>query len=125
MSKNPKVRKSTSSPGPAKPTKKFKANMTTLDTYSSTRALNQTLMSTVKKLYETRDITNVKTAKAAMELLKANDIKTFTKKFASISKLVSNKSQKNKVKKDAKDAIEQEKLTRSLGEWRTSCTSLR
>ncbi len=49
MSKNPKVRKSTSSPGPAKPTKKFKANMTTLDAYSSTRALNQTLMVTVKK----------------------------------------------------------------------------
>ncbi len=58
-----------------------------------------------------------------MELLKANDIKTFTKKFASISKLVSNKSQKKKVKKDAKDAVEQEKWTRSSEEWRTPCTS--
>ena len=68
MINNAKIRKSTSSPGPAKPIKRFKANMTTLDAYSRTRALNQTHMTNVRKLYESRDIKNIKTAKAAMEL---------------------------------------------------------
>ncbi len=43
MSK-PRIRKSTSSPQTAKPTKKFKANIEALDAYSSTNALNETLM---------------------------------------------------------------------------------
>ncbi len=59
MSK-PKLQKSTSSPQNAKPTKKFKANMEALDAYSSTIALNDTLMKTVKLSYETRDIRNKK-----------------------------------------------------------------
>ncbi len=67
MSK-PKIRKSTSSPQNAKPTKKFKANMETLDAYTSTVALNDTLMKTVKGLYKTRDITNIRTATAAIRI---------------------------------------------------------
>ena len=63
-------------------------------------------------MYESRDITNVKTAKAAMELLKANDINKLSKKFASKSKLVSNKATTQKVKRDGKNLEEQEKWTR-------------
>ena len=70
---NPRIRKSPSSPQKAKPTKQFKANMAALNAYSSTIALNETLMSTEQELYETRDITNIKTATRAMELLKCND----------------------------------------------------
>ncbi len=106
MSRNPKVRKSTSSSETTKPTKKFKANMTTLDAYSSTIALNQTLMANVKKLYGSRDITNVKRAKAAMELLKANDLKKCHKQLSSITKLVSNNATKQKAKRDAKKSKE-------------------
>ncbi len=46
MSKKPQVRKANPDK-PKPPTKKFKANMATLDAYSSTSALNQTLMSTL------------------------------------------------------------------------------
>ena len=74
---HPKVRKATSSPRTAKPTNKFRTNMATLNAYRSTNALNQSLITTVKKLYETRDITNVKTAKGAMDLLKANEFNNF------------------------------------------------
>ena len=79
MSK-PQKRKLPSSTRSAKPSKQFKANMTTLDAYSSTRALNDTLMKTVKHQYESRDITNIKTAKAAMELFQNNEMKQFAKK---------------------------------------------
>ncbi len=84
--------------------------MATLNAYSSTNALNQTLMTTVKKFYEHRDITNVKTAKVAMDLLKANEFNKFTKKFASISKLVSNKAAKQTVKREARELVEQEEM---------------
>ncbi len=57
---NPRIRKSPSSPQTAKPTKQFKANMAALDAYSSTRALNEALMNTVKGMYENRDIRNKK-----------------------------------------------------------------
>ncbi len=113
MSK-PRVRKTPSSPQKAKPTKKLKANMAALAAYSSTSALNDTLMKTVKHQYENRDITNVKTAKAAMDLLKANEFNKFTKKFASISKLVSNKSAKRAVKREAREFAEQEKMDREV-----------
>ncbi len=91
MSNNPRVRTVSPKTETAKPTKKFKANMTTLDAYSSTIALNQTFMIHVKQLYETGDVTNIKTAIAGMELLKANKIKDFTNKYSNIIKLVSNK----------------------------------
>ena len=44
-------------------------------------------MNTVKTLYTSRDITNIKTAKSALELLNSNtktDFNTFSKKFSTI-----------------------------------------
>ncbi len=110
MSRNPRVRKVSPKTETAKPTKKFKANMTTLDAYSSTIALNQTFMIHVEQMYKSRDITNVKTAIGGMELLKANKMKEFTTKYANITKLVSKKTKKQKVRKDARDAVEQEEM---------------
>ena len=77
---NPRVRKTPSSPQTAKPTKQFKANMEALDAYSSTRALNEALMNTVKGMYKTRDIRNKKKTIAATELSKNNEKKKFAKK---------------------------------------------
>mgnify|MGYP000332252344 FL=1 len=99
---NPRVRKSPSSPQKAKPTKQFKANMAALDAYSSTIALNETLLSTVKELYKTRDITNIKTATRAMDLLKSNDLNKFKKNFANNSQLGSKKTGENKAKRENK-----------------------
>ena len=62
MSSNPKVRKTTSNPRTDKPTKRFKANLAQLDTYSSTIALNQMLMTHAKEQYESRKTTHIKTA---------------------------------------------------------------
>ena len=116
MSK-PRVRKTPSSPQKAKPTKKFKANMATLDAYSSTSALNDTLMKTVKHQYENRDITNIKTAVAAMNLLENNEMKKFAKKFQGINTLASKKTAKATVRretKNAKDTEEMDKLVRGV-----------
>ncbi len=49
--------------------KKVKQNIASLDAYSSTKALNNSLMNTVKTLYKSRDITNIRTAKSALDLL--------------------------------------------------------
>ena len=84
--------------------------MEALDAYSSTIALNETLMATVKGLYKTGDITNIRTATAAMDLLKDNEMKNFTQKVAGISKLVSTKTAKTKVKRDAKYQVEKEEM---------------
>ncbi len=74
--------------------------MVALNAYSSTIALNETLMSTVKELYKTRDITNIKTATRAMDLVNSNDLNKVKTKFANISKLVSNKSAKKTAKRE-------------------------
>ncbi len=107
---NPRIRKSPSSPQKAKPTKQFKANMVALDAYSSTIALNETLMSTVKELYKTRDITNIKTATRAMDLLVSNDLNKFKKSFANISKLAAKKSGKIQAKRETKLQAEKEEM---------------
>ncbi len=52
--------------------KKVKQNIASLDDYNSTKALNSSLMNTVKTLYKTRDITNMRTAKSALDLLDKN-----------------------------------------------------
>ena len=49
-----------------------------------------------------------------MDLLKDNEMKAFTKKFAGISKLVSNKSAKTKVKRDAKYQVEKDKMDKEV-----------
>ena len=111
---NPRIRKSPSSPQKAKPTKQFKANMVALDAYSSTIALNETLMSTVKELYKTRDITNIKTATRAMDLLKSNELNKFKKSFANISKLATKKSGKTKAKRETKYQAENEIMDKEV-----------
>ena len=65
--------------------KKVEQNIASLDEYSSTNALRSSLMSTVKVLYKTRDITNIRTAKTALDLLDTNnnsDLNKFSKKFS-------------------------------------------
>jgi hypothetical protein len=113
MLKNPKVRK-VNPDKPKAPTKRFKANMATLEAYSSTSALNQSLMSTVKQFYENRDITNIKTAVVAMDLLKANDFNKFKKKFASIAKLVTTKQAKTAARRETRNAAEQAKMDQTV-----------
>ena len=49
--------------------KRVKQNIASLDAYSSSNALNNSLMNTIKTLYTSRDITNIKTAKSALALL--------------------------------------------------------
>ncbi len=46
--------------------KKVKQNIASLDEYSSTNAIRSSLMSAVRVIYKTRDITNIRTAKSAL-----------------------------------------------------------
>ena len=65
----------------------MKHNIASLDAYSSSNALNNSLMNTVKKVYTSRDITNIKTATSALDLLNSNtktDFNKFSKKFTTI-----------------------------------------
>ena len=76
--------------------------MARLDTYISTNVLVQTLMSTIKKQYETRDIRNISTAVSAMDSLKANGFNYFSKTFAGIATAIPIKQFKLKTAKDKK-----------------------
>lgn len=64
--------------------KQVKQHIASFNSYSSTDAVNTSLMNTVKTLYTSRDITNIKTAKSDLHLLNSNiksDVNTFTKQF--------------------------------------------
>mgnify|MGYP000627119113 CR=1 FL=1 len=68
-------------------------------------------MPTVKQLYKNRDITNIRSARAALDLLKSNsksDFNKFKTKFSTISKNLSNKQVKQHSKKDIQTTKEQE-----------------
>ncbi len=51
--------------------------MVALDAYSSTNALNQTLMTTVKALFKNREITYIRTAESALDFVRSNDLNKF------------------------------------------------
>ena len=85
-----------------KTTAQFKRNVASLDRYSSTKALNQTLMTLIKSQYENRDITSLQTAKAALDLLESNDLNKFQKKFATIVKAIPIKQTRQNERKEVK-----------------------
>ena len=113
MSK-PQKRKTPSSPQTAKPSKQFKANMVTLNAYSSTRALNDTLMKTVAHRYETRDITNKKTALTLMNFLENNEMEKFGKKWATVDIQASKKTAKVTAKRETKYQAEKEEMDKVI-----------
>ncbi len=100
--------------------KKVKQNIASLDEYSSTNALRSSLMSTVKVLYKTRDITNIRTAKAALNLLDSNnksDLNKFSKKFSTIMTQTEKKTATKQVKRKAaavKEEEEEQKLIKVI-----------
>ncbi len=100
--------------------KKVKQNIASLDEYSSTNALRSSLMSTVKVLYKTRDITNIRTAKAALNLLDTNnksDLNKFSKKFSTIMTQTEKKTATKQVKRKAaavKEEEEEQKLIKVI-----------
>ena len=95
-----------------KPTAQFKRNVVSLDRYSSTNALNQTLMTLIKSQYENRDITNIKTAKSALDLLESNDLSKFQRKFATMVKAIPIKQTKQKARKEVKTKKPDEELAK-------------
>ena len=91
--------------------KKVKQNIESLNEYSSTNALKNSLMNTVKLLYKNRDITNIKTATSAINLLNTNnksDLNKFSKKFSTIMKQSEKKTEKTQVKRKAATIKEEE-----------------
>ena len=72
-----------------------------LEKYSSTNALAQSLMNTIKQQYESREIQNVTTAIPAMDSLKANAFNEFSKTFANIAKAILVKQAKLKTAREA------------------------
>ena len=84
--------------------KKVKQNIESLDAYNSTKALNNSLMNTVKTLYKSRDITNIRTAKSALDLLASNnksDLNKFSKNVTTIVNQTTKKDDKKQVKRKA------------------------
>ena len=99
---NKTVRKSKPKTQNNTPSKKIKSNIESLEAYSSTNALNNTLMTTVKQLYKNRDSTNIRSARTALDLLKSNsksDFNKFKTKITTISKNLSNTKIKQNIKK--------------------------
>ena len=100
--------------------KKVKQNIASLDEYSSTKALNSSLMNTVKTLYKTRDITNIRTAKSALDLLASNNksyLNKISKKLPTIMNQTTKKTTKQQVKRKAvalKEEEEEHKLIKVM-----------
>ena len=95
----------------SKLSKKVRENIASLNVYSSSNALNNSLMDTIKGLYTTRDITNIKTAKSALDLLNSNvktDFNKFSKKFVTISGQITNKNVTKQLKQQTKKMKEDE-----------------
>ena len=81
--------------------KKVKQNIESLNEYSSSNALKNSLMNKLKSLYKNRDITNIKTATSAIHLLDTNiksDLNIFSKTFSTIMKQTENKTEKAQAK---------------------------
>ena len=111
-----KLRKSKPRAKTNTPRKKVRQNIASLDAYSSTKALNSSLMNTVKTLYKSRDITNIRTAKSALDLLASNnksDLNKCSKKFSTIMSQTAKKDAKKQVKRKAvalKEEEEEQKI---------------
>jgi hypothetical protein len=62
----------------------FSKRIATLNAYSSSNSMTQTLMNTVKKQYEDRDITHFTVATSLMDSLNSNNFNEFTKKYSKV-----------------------------------------
>ena len=70
---------------------------TSLSHYNSKNPLNHHMTQVVQHMYKSRDITNFKTAKTALDLLTSNnDINKFQTLFTTITKLTDKKTDKLK-----------------------------
>ena len=85
-----------SNSGP-KLSKKVLSNIESLSIYNSFNPLNQGLIIIIQDMYKSRDITNIKTAKIAIDALTVNeDFNKFKTLFSTITKNSSNKTRKSK-----------------------------
>ncbi len=114
MSEKPQERKS---PKPSKakpPSKKLKADIASLDEWKSKDPILEVFNSLIKLNFKDRTIAQIRTAKAAQDLLKSDDLNKFRKKYANIIKLPTKKQGKKQTKKEERNRIETEETAKKV-----------
>ena len=83
--------------------KKVLSNIESLSIYNSFNPLNQQMIKLVQNMYKSRDITNVKTAKLAIDSLTVNeDFNKFKTLYEKITKTATTKNEKSSIKRNIK-----------------------
>ena len=79
---------------------------TSLSTYKSKNPLNQHMIHLVQHMYKSRDMTNFKAAKTALDLLTSKKgVNKFQTRFTNITKLINKKQIKLNLKETFNDSI--------------------
>ena len=83
--------------------KKVLSNIESLSIYNSFNPLNQQMIKIVQNMYKSRDITNIKTAKLAIESLTINEnFDKFKSLFTKMTTTANKKTEKSIIKRDIK-----------------------
>jgi RNA polymerase-interacting CarD/CdnL/TRCF family regulator len=90
MSEKTPKRKSTPKARAKPPTKKFKADLASLQEWSSTDPTREALNKLIQSNFKDRTIAQSRTAKKAQDLLKSNDLNKFGKMYSRIVSLAKN-----------------------------------
>ena len=114
MSGKPAKRKSANPQKAKPPSKKLKAGIASLEEWSSKDPFIEVFNQLIISNYKDRTIAQKRTAKAAQDLLKANDLKNFRKKYANIVTLAKKKTGKKQAKRDEKTRIETEETDKKV-----------
>ena len=108
--------KSKTIPKPKAPSKKIKSNIESLNAYTSNDPMLEVFSKLIKLKYEDRSITQIRTAKAAQELIKADNIKEFRNQFSNIVKLDTKSQGKKQAQRDVKSRAEKEETDKKVRE---------
>jgi hypothetical protein len=116
MAEKTSKRKAKPTPKPKAPSKQIKANIASLGAYTSNDPTLEVFNQLIKLKYEDRSITQIRTAKAAQNLIKTDNLKEFRKKFANIVKLDTKNLRKKQAVRDVKNRAEKEETDKKVRE---------
>ena len=114
MSEKPQKRKSTNPPKAKPLSKKIKANIASLEEWSSKDPFIEVFNQLIISNYKDRTIAQKRTATAAQDLLKSNDLNKFRKKYKHIVTLAKKKTGKKQAKTEERNRIETEETDKKV-----------
>ena len=116
MTEKPQKRKSTKAQKAKPLSKKLKANIASLEEWSSKDPFIEVFNQLIISSYKDRTIAQNRTATAAQDLLKSNDLNKFRKKYGNIVTLAKKKTGKTQAKREERNRIETEETDKKVRE---------